>query len=184
MTKEEKEERTNPKFCQWCWSFIRRDSNWKCSKSIPCRHPYNHFTVGRLNQKWQNRTGSVCAEPLFVIPACEPKIDTKNSSISRLWLVEISDHMGPMDGSIFQRTKPCSQLYCSWKWEYLQTVLTLLLWKALDSVTVIEVPNNNSLLHYCCKPCLWYDDWPGLISQLFLCCSPQVRHKTSLFLLL
>ena len=29
MTEGEKEEKTNPKFCQWCRSFICRDSNWK-----------------------------------------------------------------------------------------------------------------------------------------------------------
>ena len=67
---------------------------------LPCRHPYNHFAVGRLNQKRQNRTESVCAEPLFVIPASETKICAKDSSISRLWLVEISDRVGPVDGSM------------------------------------------------------------------------------------
>ena len=42
----------------------------------------------------------MCAEPLFVIPVCETKIRAKNSSISRLWLVEIGDRVGPVDGSI------------------------------------------------------------------------------------
>ena len=100
VTEEEKEERTNPKFCQWCRSFIRRFKLEIVLSQLPCRHPYNHFTVGRLNQKQQNRTESVCAEPLFVIPACEPNICAKNSSISCLWLVEIGDRMGPVDGSI------------------------------------------------------------------------------------
>ena len=81
VTEEEKEERTNPKFCQWCQSFICRFKLEIVLSWLPCRHPYNHFTLGRLNQNWQNRTESVCAEPLFVIPACEPKICTKNSSI-------------------------------------------------------------------------------------------------------
>ena len=31
-------------------------------------------------------------------PACEAKFRAKNSSISRLWLVEIGDRMGPVDG--------------------------------------------------------------------------------------
>ena len=46
---------------------------------LPCRHPNNHFAVlGRLNQKRQNRrVSSRCAEPLFVIPACETKIRAK-----------------------------------------------------------------------------------------------------------
>ena len=56
--------------------------------------------MGRLNEKRQNRTESVCAELLFVIPACEPDICAKNCSISRLRLVEIGDHVGPMDGSM------------------------------------------------------------------------------------
>ena len=111
VTEEEKEERTNPKFCQWCRSFIRRFEivlSW-----LPCRHPYNHFTLGWLNQKRQNRTKSVCAKPLFVIPACEPKIRAKNSSISRLWLVEIGDCVGSVDGSMTLWLLTSSETYWS-----------------------------------------------------------------------
>ena len=97
---EEKEERTNPKLCQWCRSFIRRFELEIVLSRLPCRHPYNHFAVGQLNQKQQNRTESVCAEPLFVIPACEP-------NISRLWLVEIGDRVGSVDGSITMTTQQC-----------------------------------------------------------------------------
>ena len=99
---EEKEERTNPKFCQWCRSFIRRFELEIVLSRLPCRHPYpyNHFAVGQLNQKQQNHTESVCAEPLFVIPACEP-------NISRLWLVEIGDRVGSVDGSITMTTQHC-----------------------------------------------------------------------------
>ena len=62
-----------------------------------CRHPYNHFAV-----LWrQNRTESVCAQPLFVIPACETKIWTKNSNISHLRLVAIA--WGMWMGPYFQR---------------------------------------------------------------------------------
>ena len=42
----------------------------------------------------------MCAEPLFVIPVCEKKICAKNSNISRLWLVENGDRVGPVDGSV------------------------------------------------------------------------------------
>ena len=110
--KRRKNKWSNPKFCQWCRSFIRRfemeiDLSW-----LPCRHPYNHFTLGRLNQKWQNHTKSVCAEPLFVIPACEPKIQAKNS-ISRLWLVEIGDHVGSVDGSMTLWILTSSETYWS-----------------------------------------------------------------------
>ena len=56
--------------------------------------------LGRLNQKRQNHTESVCAKPLFVIPACETKIWAKNSNILCLWLVEIGYHMGHVDGSM------------------------------------------------------------------------------------
>ena len=68
-------------------------------------HPYNHFAVFSLLQKRQNCTESVCAEPLFVIPACETKICAKNSYISRLWLVEIGDRVALVDGSITQSNK-------------------------------------------------------------------------------
>ena len=57
--------------------------------------------LGRLNPKRRNRPESVCAEPLFVILACETKIRAKNSNISRLSLVEIGDRVaGRVDGSI------------------------------------------------------------------------------------
>ena len=78
----------------------------------------------------------------------------------------------PGIGVIFQRTKPCSQFHCSGENTYRQYYQH----KAL------EVPNNNSLLHYCCKPSVWYDCWPGLMGQLFLCCTPQVWHKTIFFI--
>ena len=59
------------------------------------------FYCGAIELKRQNRTESVCAEPLFVIPACETKrIRDKNINISRLSLVEISDRVGHVDGSI------------------------------------------------------------------------------------
>ena len=58
----------------------------------------------------------------------------------------------------------CSQFYCSGENTYRQYYQQ----KAL------EVPNNSFLLHYCCKPCVWCDNWPGLMGQLFLCCNPQV----------
>ena len=64
---------------------------------LPCGHPYNHFAVlWRLNQKWQNRTESVCAKPLFVIPACETKICAKNSNISSLisWYLRLCGACG------------------------------------------------------------------------------------------
>ena len=96
VTEEEKEQRANFVMELYPKRFeLEIVLSW-----LPCRHPYNHFAVGRLNQKRQNRTESVCAEPLFVIPACETKICAKNSSISRLWLVEIGDRMGPVDGSM------------------------------------------------------------------------------------
>ena len=56
-------------------------------------------------------------------------------------------------GVIFQRTKPCAQFYCSGK----NTSRQYYQQKAL------EVPSNDSKLHYCCKPCVWYDDGPGLM---------------------
>ena len=62
-------------------------------------------------------------------------------------------------GVIFQRTKSCSQFYCSGDNTYRQYYQQ----KAL------EVHNNNSLLHYCCKPCIWCDIWPDLMGRLFLC---------------
>ena len=116
VTEEEKEERTNPKFCQWCPYRFELEI---VLTRLPCRHPYNHFAVlGRLNQKRQNRTESVCAEPLFVIPACETEICTKNSNILRLWLFEIGDCIGHVDGSIadncmhWVRTRPSE--YYNW----------------------------------------------------------------------
>ena len=84
----------NPHCWQWC-----RTGN--CSSG----HPYNHFAVFFFLQKRQNCTESVCAEPLFVIPACETKICAKNSYISRLWLVEIGDRVALVDGSITQSNK-------------------------------------------------------------------------------
>ena len=50
VTEEEKEERTNPKFCQWCRSFICRFELEIVLTWLTCRHPYSHFTVGQLNQ--------------------------------------------------------------------------------------------------------------------------------------
>ena len=84
-------------------------------------------------------------------------------------------------GVIFQRTKPCSQFYCSGENTYRQYYQQ----KAL------EVLSNNSLLHYCCKPCVWCDDWPGLMGWLFFCCTPHkkivsenviLKHSTLMWL--
>ena len=55
----------------------------------------------------------MCAEPLFVIPACQwdptppppPTISAKNSKISRLWLVEIGDRVVRVDGFIPSRQR-------------------------------------------------------------------------------
>ena len=60
--------------------------------------------------------------------------------------------------------QPCSQFCCSGENTYRQYY----------QQKVLEVPNNSFLLHYYCKPCVWCDDWPGLMGQLFLCCKPQV----------
>ena len=72
-----------------------------------------------------------------------------------------SSQMSPMGtgiGVIFQRTKSCSQFYCSGDNTYRQYYQQ----KALD------VHNNISLLHYCCKPCIWCDNWPDLMGRLLL----------------
>ena len=74
-------------------------------------------------------------------------------------------------GVIFQRTKPCSQFYCSDENTYTS-------YRQYYQQKALEVHNNNSLLHCCCKPCVRCDNWPGLMGQLFFCWTPQVWHKT------
>ena len=99
--KKKKKKEQIPDFVSGIGALSLEIRTGNCLSQLPCRHPYNHLAVlGRLNQKWQNRTESVCAELLFVIPACETKICTKNSNILHLWLVQIGDHVGRVDGSM------------------------------------------------------------------------------------
>ena len=58
--------------------------------------------------------------------------------------------------------------WCNMSKDKAMCTASLFWWKEFTESTNNK---NNSSLHCCCKPCVLCDDGPGLIRQLFLCCT-------------